>query len=420
MSGKYSPKKINCDTIRPNSAKAEINHFDNFCHMVIEEFLMKKNMADTLEQFRKEWHRPDENTSLLSWCDISLKLHLADISKGSKYTTVLENITNELSQESSIRMRKSPLITVQGLAQLPQVRATNKRFSSSAGLFTSEPVLEDDDIKIENKESMSTHGSTSRRERFIRKGKTDSTLPVARTVSNTDLAHTKDKKKQRETQLHQVEYTIKRQYDPNSIDKYTKTRVSAESCIPELVRMKALQRDLSVAMENLHGLTIAQNNKERSLKHLNIDELERAHLEESLGRKKRSQCGCCLLLFSHVNLPLSVSNKAIADLRKNWSAITGTALRDEDINEKLVQIPRCYDQIRVCRFCSQFFHDLERYRPSFEAVAIEERRKIALLREKQEKEYWDPLKMCEKDRMQADALEKEVALRRDNMTSPVH
>lgn len=34
--------------------------FDTFCHMVVEEFLMRKGMTGTLNQFREEWQRPDE------------------------------------------------------------------------------------------------------------------------------------------------------------------------------------------------------------------------------------------------------------------------------------------------------------------------------------------------------------------------
>jgi hypothetical protein len=36
-----------------------------FCYMVMEEFLMKKNMVDTLDAFRNEWTtRPDDVRSV--------------------------------------------------------------------------------------------------------------------------------------------------------------------------------------------------------------------------------------------------------------------------------------------------------------------------------------------------------------------
>ncbi len=31
-----------------------------FCYLVLEEFLMKKNMTETLKHFREEWTRPDD------------------------------------------------------------------------------------------------------------------------------------------------------------------------------------------------------------------------------------------------------------------------------------------------------------------------------------------------------------------------
>lgn len=34
--------------------------YEIFCHMVIEEFLMQKNMKSTLSAFRSEWPRPAE------------------------------------------------------------------------------------------------------------------------------------------------------------------------------------------------------------------------------------------------------------------------------------------------------------------------------------------------------------------------
>lgn len=33
---------------------------DNFCHMVLEEFLIKRQLSSTLQTFREEWKRPQE------------------------------------------------------------------------------------------------------------------------------------------------------------------------------------------------------------------------------------------------------------------------------------------------------------------------------------------------------------------------
>ena len=196
--------------------------------------------------------------------------------------------------------------------------------------------------------------------------------------------------------------------------------------------MRSLHRDLAVAKENLLDIEVRETERSREMRRFCLSELEHAHAEESLGRKKKKRCGCCLQLFSYVNLPLSVSHKAIIDIRKSWvSAHASNSSMNEkspsktrtngdgsrqtisnawiDEDERLSVVPRCYDEVRVCTFCAQFFHALEKYRPSFDMVAHEAKRKAALEREKREKEYWDPLKMCEKDRQEAEALEKQAA-----------
>lgn len=44
-----------------SSKQVSPEQLTTFCFMVIEEFLMKKNMSDTLDAFRNEWTtRPDD------------------------------------------------------------------------------------------------------------------------------------------------------------------------------------------------------------------------------------------------------------------------------------------------------------------------------------------------------------------------
>jgi hypothetical protein len=46
-----------------NSAMESI--FENFCSMVVEEYLMKKNLTATLDTLRSEWQRPSEVSAAL-------------------------------------------------------------------------------------------------------------------------------------------------------------------------------------------------------------------------------------------------------------------------------------------------------------------------------------------------------------------
>ena len=74
-------------------------------------------------------------------------------------------------------------------------------------------------------------------------------------------------------------------------------------------------------------------------------------------------------------------------------------------DERWGVVPRCYDEVLVCLLCSQFFHKQAEYRPSFEQIRYEERKVAFMETKRREKEYWDPLRMCEKDReREADEL----------------
>ena len=112
--------------------------FDTFTHLVIEDFLRKKNMNNTLRQFKEEWSetRPSEDDAILSWYEISMKLRLPDIvgiNEDNANSTVLENISLALMRESSLRARRGIEIITEGLATLPKVKPLpNITTSSSA------------------------------------------------------------------------------------------------------------------------------------------------------------------------------------------------------------------------------------------------------------------------------------------------
>jgi hypothetical protein len=157
--------------------------------------------------------------------------------------------------------------------------------------------------------------------------------------------------------------------------------------------------------------------------------------------------------FCFINLPLAVSHKAIIDIRKNWMLKAAAAKLtaengnnapadgapkkpeanwwdEEDTHWSLV--PRCYDKVYVCLFCSQhFLHDAqEDYRPSVDSVAYQGRKAAYHEAKRVEREYWDPLRMCDKDRVQEEAREaaakiqqellaKELARQQEEMNNSV-
>lgn len=328
--------------------------FDTFCFMAVEEFLMKKNMTQTLKEFRSEWVRPDENVSLLSWYEISLKLQLSECMGNSSLPTVLENITHTLMQDSSTRMRKPVEVTA----------LSRSKMVSTSGSFPLTSTAETENVDLD---MLFSNPEESGRPSPIR------SMPVLNDRKKGPL--------------------IKRQVDSKSKTSGT----PGQGRLPEAAFLKALDRDLKIARENLMEATVLEAEKLSKMRRSRMSELEKAHVEEDLGRIKKQKCGCCCLSFSLVNLTLSVTNKAVIDLRKSWQS-RENPVPCLDVDERLSKAPRCYDEVRVCMFCAQFFQNQPSYRPSFEAAAAEERRKAAEAKEIRDKQYWDPLKMCEKNR----------------------
>jgi hypothetical protein len=176
----------------------------------------------------------------------------------------------------------------------------------------------------------------------------------------------------------------------------------------------------------------------RGIKALAISDLQRSQVKESLGAARKVPCGCCLKKFLEVpNLPLKVSLKAIMDIRIMWSGnlSSATVFGGEDPSgdqgeaggegdggggvkksQMVLQRLGCYDkvslntdndtlllalyfqQVGVCVFCAQFFQVQEDYRPSYSSIVHQEKKAAYIENKRREQEYWDPLKMMEKDR----------------------
>jgi hypothetical protein len=104
--------------------------------------------------------------------------------------------------------------------------------------------------------------------------------------------------------------------------------------------------------------------------------------------------------------------KAVIDIKVKWSGklnsqtvFAGISAGDDVVeqrkkskDDRLNQVPRCYTEVSVCVFCSQFFHVQEDYRPTFQRITYNERKTEYLEGLERDKEYWDPLKMLEEAR----------------------
>lgn len=58
----YPKENLDFDMASDSASTEAI--FDNFCCMVVEEFLIRKNLSATLDTMRAEWKRPSEVASI--------------------------------------------------------------------------------------------------------------------------------------------------------------------------------------------------------------------------------------------------------------------------------------------------------------------------------------------------------------------
>jgi hypothetical protein len=361
-----------------------------FCFLVVEEFLSKQSMHQTLSTFREEWEtRPDEvilfhlyhdfslmvslqSVTNLNWMNLILKLHLADMISASPGKAVLEIMSDALLRETSVRMRQKTNVLLSGIAERPK--------SAKVALPSLNKLsnIEDDGAEILLLNEEKDLGLSRR-------------LQVkSAAIMNKYCLPT-----------HRPESTESRKYRLSATIT-TKGKPSNENWLPEQFRFRSIRRELSTIKDNMSATRTREIEHAREMKHLQQTDLQRAHAEESLRTKKKARCACCLQPYSYVNLTMKLPVKAIIDIRKKWTGGKGGWWDRED--ERLGAVPRCYEGVDVCRFCSQFFHNQEEYRPSFDTVAREERRAQALETKLLEKAYWDPLLMVEKDREAASAV----------------
>lgn len=414
-------------------ASAEVDAaLETFSFMAIEEFFKKKNMPQTLAAMRTEWNRPGEVRNIhlylklsiyliyfgcsislkeevmISWYDVALKLRLPELLTDSpKHLSIVENLIKALVREASLKTRRTEQNTLSGLHR------NNPHATSLPVLVQESPIT--------------TYATNI-----------DEETPAAPEHSRrpSSAGH---KSSQKKIGNHP---SVKRHFDPS--DKFqsrVNTKgISSENWVPEDLRFKSLQRELAVAQVTLGDIVKREKETSKEMKRLSVTPLERARVEESLGATRKIPCGCCTKPFLYVNLPLKVSLKAILDIRIKWSGNLSSANvfgaltsdgDDTDDDQSLGStalgstlgmtkkgkagkektkskdlLSKCYDQVSVCVFCAQFFHVQEDYRPSFQTITLQEKKAAYFETKRRELEYWDPLKMCEKDREEAELRQK--------------
>lgn len=169
-----------------------------------------------------------QEMSLLSWYEVALKLHLPElINNGLKNATVIENLVSALVQESSVKSRRAPDVTVTGLATLPK--------SSSL------PTIVDNTM-------------SSPHRRPLTASRQDNELKAAEEELQQIKARMADKATPNKA-------LIKRQFDQNEVKQYISSKhmnnaklMSNENWIPDDYRFKSLSRNLVAAKETFSDI----------------------------------------------------------------------------------------------------------------------------------------------------------------------
>lgn len=313
--------------------------------------------------------------------DISLKLHLPEMVKNDTNKSVMEHMTNALVRDTALRIRREPEIVVSGLAERPRT--------------TPLPPLStlNNDEEGERFEKLSLIEERELQTNMRLRAKA---AAMANNLTSTQVPET-------------------RKYRPMNLMKQT-TKPSSENWIPEPIRFRSLHRELMTMQENLRSTLSFEKDNSREIRRFQTTELQKTLIQEELQMKKKLKCGCCLQIYSECNLPMKVPIKAILDIRKKWTSdkpMTGEEWWRKD-DERLSAIPRCYEPVLICTFCAQFFDVQEEYRPSFDTIRREVKRKQYLEAKRLEKQYWDPLKTGE---MEMERL-YQIELQKTTMSTP--
>lgn len=333
-------------------------------------------------------------TSNLSWMDLALKLHLPEMIQNQTVEnmknnkTVMEHMTEALLRDASLRIRREPEIVLSGLAERPRT--------------TPLPPLnpfEDDDRATEGEERYDKLCLLEERDQQMNKKIRLKAAAIANNLTSTHVPTEQTKR-----------------YRPLINHSKLNTKPSVENWIPEPMRFRSLHRDLMTMQENLRSTISFEKDNSREIRRFQTTDLQKTLLEEELRLKKKLKCGCCLQIYSQCNLPMKVPLKAILDIRKKWISDKPTTAGEGDHwwkkdDERLSAVPRCYEAELICTFCSQFFDLQEEYRPSFDKIQREIKRKQFLEAKRLEKQYWDPLKTgeLEMERLYQEELQKTSA-----------
>lgn len=363
---------------------------------LIEEYLTKENLSETLKIFQEE--TSSKNESLLRWEEVGSKLQLP-LDEKPIDTSILSHLVENYLRERALRMRMPAERCFEKLLTTPKP-------SRPLNTIASAPVL--------------------------------STLPSPTRTSPKEL-YIPDPTSKGKSAKTKKSQTVQRLQDKKSLPRAGSAglAVSTENWLPFNMRMNSIGRGVMVAHANIKTVSVQRASDG---KYQRSDPLSEYHAfklaEEELHIRRRAACACCEVMFPRINLVMQVSYKAVIDRRKKWDPDMFVVVEDEteleesrgstarekawdrllrpavgkghaQTGSRLIT-PKFYDEVSICGFCAQFFMDQDEYRPSRKDVERALRREQLQLR-REAKDKLDPLWLCEEDRRLEEEQEKLLA-----------
>jgi len=233
----------------------------------------------------------------------------------------LTNTTNENFSNSASQMKQSLKEGVR-VGQRPDLKARKMRDRSSGKpvsralvTSTSKDLRAQSYVKIKANAPLSTLGAgveDMKRKKHLTKSKTAGALVVS-SFNDEDAAD-------------------------NGVR-------STENWIPMEVRMRMIRDEIT----NAAFKEDERHREQRRLKKWQTETtaLDLEKVKDKYSQKRCKFCALCEQQYLPINLPMTVSYKAIMDLRLSWG--------HKGVDSILSKAPRCYDTVRVCMFCAQFF-----------------------------------------------------------------
>jgi hypothetical protein len=374
-----------------------------FAQSIVRDYLRERGLTDTLDTLSQESTKRGFNPpSVESWYEVSGKLGLAELirenksSEGKNYGTILEVLLqhlSDMSQEKRLEAR-DVVITVSDRikmsdrnkgAMIAMQQSEGPAYSHSTLAESSmgdRPSFRDrDDRKGQRQVGpvRSSDGVNQQMDKSFAMRKDNSRMKAPTPMANAGKSITKSKPLSK-YKMHSASSKTLSMHSSDGGEEDSVHEPSQESWIPMETRMRMMRDEIAVSRNREEGREREERRLMKSVVKAPVDprvdeelkhvfrelpwEAETTTLQlekdkEKLSQKKRQACALCKLDFLAVNLPMTVSYKAIMDMRQSWGNV-------EDYNTVLARPPRCYDRVRVCIFCAQFFDGpggQEVYRP---------------------------------------------------------